>query len=167
MPNWVKMIEAKIALAKRGAKPSRAGNNPRIPPGQKEVHDFPVLDLGLEPEVSPSSWNLRVFGLVEEELEYTWKTFNELPQVDLTTDFHCVTRWSQLDMNWRGVPARSKRRNARSPPLHAIHISGCAHGGHRKVCNPTYCSVGKGVGRPATSSSYQAHASQAGWIDTR
>src|SRR5258706_13484562 len=113
MPNWGKMIEAKVALAKRGAKPSRAGDNPRIPPGQKEVHDFPVLDLGLEPEVSPSSWNLRVFGLVEEELEYTWKTFNELPQVDLTTDFHCVTRWSQLGMNWRGVPAREIIMRAR------------------------------------------------------
>lgn len=113
MPNWMKMIEAKIALAKRGAKPSKAGDNPRIPPGQKEVHDFPVLDLGLEPDVSPSSWNLRVFGLVEAELDYGWKTFNELPQVDLTTDFHCVTRWSQLDMNWRGVPAREVILRAR------------------------------------------------------
>ena len=88
MPNWVKMVEAKVALAKRGAKPSKAGDNPRISPGQKQVHDFPVLDLGLQPEVSPSSSNLRVFGLVEVELDYSWKTFNELPQVDLTTDFH-------------------------------------------------------------------------------
>src|SRR5260221_12242738 len=100
------MIEANVGFAPRGAHPSRAGGNPRIRPGQKEVHDFPILDLGLEPDVSPSSWNLRLFGLVEQELDYNWKTFNELPQVDLTTDFHCVTRWSQLEMNWRGVPAR-------------------------------------------------------------
>ena len=106
MPNWMKMMEAKIALAKRGAKPSQAGGNPRIPPGQKEVHDFPILDLGLKPDVSPSTWSLRVFGLVEEELDYCWKTFNDLPQIGLSTDFHCVTRWSQLDMNWRGVAAR-------------------------------------------------------------
>ena len=70
MPNWMKMIEAKVALAKRGAKPSRSGDNPRIPPGQKQVHDFPVLDIGLAPDVSPSSWNLRVFGLVENELDF-------------------------------------------------------------------------------------------------
>ena len=70
MPNWMKMIEAKIALARRGAKPSRAGDDPRIPPGQKRVHDFPVLDLGLQPAVSPSSWNLHVFGLVEKELDF-------------------------------------------------------------------------------------------------
>jgi DMSO/TMAO reductase YedYZ molybdopterin-dependent catalytic subunit len=106
MPNWMKMIEAKVALAKRGAKPSRASDNPSIPPGQKQVHDFPVLDIGLAPDVSPSSWNLRVFGLVERELDFSWKTFNDLPQSGLTTDFHCVTRWSQLDMNWRGVSAR-------------------------------------------------------------
>src|SRR3954467_13435289 len=106
MPNWLKMIEAKVALAKRGAKPSKASANARIPPGQKQVHDFPVLDIGLAPEVSPSSWNLRVFGLVDKELDLNWKTFNELPQIALTTDFHCVTRWSQLDMDWRGVSAR-------------------------------------------------------------
>jgi len=106
MPNWVKMIEAKVALAKRGAKPSKASGNARIPRGQKQVHDFPVLDIGLAPQVSPTSWNLRVFGLVDKELDFTWKTFNDLPQIRLTTDFHCVTRWSQLDMNWRGVLAR-------------------------------------------------------------
>ena len=106
MPNWMKMIEAKTALARRGAKPSKAGAHPRIPPGQKQVHDFPVLDLGLEPELSPSNWNLRLFGLVENEQEVNWTTFNDLPQIELASDFHCVTRWSQLDMNWRGVAAR-------------------------------------------------------------
>ena len=125
MPNWMKMIEAKIALAKRGAKPSKAGDNPRIPPGQKQVHDFPVLDLGLEPEVTSSSWALRVYGLVEEEREFNWKSFNELPQAGITTDFHCVTRWSQLDMDWKGVLARDLFRlvrpgdNAKFVTLHS------------------------------------------------
>ena len=113
MPNWMKMIEAKTALAKRGAKPSRAGDNPRIPAGQKQVFDFPVLDLGLEPEVSPASWSLRLFGLVEQELEFSWATFNALPQTERTTDFHCVTRWSQLDMNWKGVLASEVIRRVR------------------------------------------------------
>ncbi len=113
MPNWMKMIEAKTALAKRGAKPSRAGDNPRIPAGQKQVHDFPILDLGMAPEVSPTNWALRLFGLVAEDIELNWKTFNELPQVMLTTDFHCVTRWSQLDLDWKGVLAREVVRLAR------------------------------------------------------
>jgi DMSO/TMAO reductase YedYZ molybdopterin-dependent catalytic subunit len=113
MLNWLKMIEAKTALAKRGAKPSRAGDDPRIPAGQKQVFDFPVLDIGLEPEVSPASWSLRLFGLVEHELEFNWTTFNALPQVERTTDFHCVTRWSQLDMNWKGVLAQELVRRVR------------------------------------------------------
>lgn len=113
MPDWLKMIEAKTALAKRGAKPSRAGDDPRIPAGQKQVFDFPVLDIGLEPEVSPASWSLRLFGLVEQELEFNWTTFNALPQVERTTDFHCVTRWSQLDMNWKGVLAQELIRRVR------------------------------------------------------
>jgi len=106
MPNRKKMIEAKTALARRAAKPSRVGDNPRIPAGQKQVHDFPILDLGMAPEVSSRNWALRLFGLVAEVIELNWKTFNELPQVTLTTDFHCVTRWSQLDLEWKGVLAR-------------------------------------------------------------
>jgi DMSO/TMAO reductase YedYZ molybdopterin-dependent catalytic subunit len=106
MPNWSKIIEAKVALAKRGAKPSRQGDNPRVPPGQKQVHDFPVLDLGNAPFVSTGDWTLRLYGLVGNELSLDWAAFNALPQVDLTLDFHCVTRWSQLDMPWRGVLAR-------------------------------------------------------------
>jgi DMSO/TMAO reductase YedYZ molybdopterin-dependent catalytic subunit len=106
VPNWSKFIEAKIALAKRGAKPTRQGDNPRIPPGQKQVHDFPVLDLGNAPFVSPDEWRLRLYGLVENELALDWQAFNALPQIDLVSDFHCVTRWSRLDLPWRGVLAR-------------------------------------------------------------
>lgn len=106
MPNWARMIEAKIALARRGAKPSVQGADARIPPGQKQVFDFPVLDLGEAPFVVLEEWRLRLFGLVQREQSLDWQAFQSLPQVDLTTDFHCVTRWSQLDMPWRGVLAR-------------------------------------------------------------
>jgi len=106
VPNWSKIIEAKIALAGRGARPSAQGENARIPPGQKQVNDFPVLDLGNAPFVSTDEWRLRLFGLVDRELELDWQAFNALPQVDLVSDFHCVTSWSQLDMPWSGVLAR-------------------------------------------------------------
>src|SRR5687767_13455541 len=106
MPNWAKVIEAKIALARRGAKPSAQGANARIPPGQKQVFDFPVLDLGEAPFVVLEEWRLRLYGLVEREQSLDWHALQRLPQVDLHTDFHCVTRWSQLDMPWHGVLAR-------------------------------------------------------------
>jgi DMSO/TMAO reductase YedYZ molybdopterin-dependent catalytic subunit len=118
-------MDAKIALARRGARPSRRGENPRIPPGQKQVHDFPVLDLGNAPFVSIDGWKLRLFGLVGRELELDWQAFRALPQVDLVSDFHCVTRWSRLDLPWRGVLARDlvslamPLENARFVTLHA------------------------------------------------
>jgi DMSO/TMAO reductase YedYZ molybdopterin-dependent catalytic subunit len=113
MPNWSKIIEAKVALARRGARRSRQGDNPRVPPGQKQVHDFPVLDLGNAPFVATDDWRLRLFGLVEHALELDWQAFNALPQIDVVIDFHCVTRWSQLDMPWRGVLARDLLSQAR------------------------------------------------------
>jgi DMSO/TMAO reductase YedYZ molybdopterin-dependent catalytic subunit len=106
MPDWKKLIAAKIALAKRGAKPSLANANSRIPAGQTQVNNFPVLDMGIKPNISINEWSLRVFGLVEKELNIDWTDFQALPQVTDISDFHCVTRWSQLDMNWQGVRAQ-------------------------------------------------------------
>ena len=106
MPDWKKLISGKIAIAKKGNKPSKHSGDPRIPPGQKEVTDFPVLDLGIKPSVSITEWQLRVFGLVENPLDLNWTSFNALPQIHDVSDFHCVTRWSQLDMCWNGVQVR-------------------------------------------------------------
>ena len=36
----------------------------RLPPGQKEVKTWPVLDLGRQPDIAPEKWHLRVRGLV-------------------------------------------------------------------------------------------------------
>jgi len=106
MPNWSKLIEAKIRLARLGAKRSKPGENQRVPPGQKVVSDFPVLDLGLAPQVTQASWRLRLSGLVEQEIALDWAAFRALPQVRDVSDFHCVTRWSRLDMDWEGVRVR-------------------------------------------------------------
>jgi len=105
MPDWKKLIAAKIALAKRGSKPSAIGSNARIPAGQTEVKNFPVLDLGIQPDISLPQWSLSVYGLVENELTLDWGKFLQLPQIRDVSDFHCVTRWSQLDMDWEGVRA--------------------------------------------------------------
>jgi hypothetical protein len=42
MPDWKKLIADKILLAKRGAKPSAANPNQRVPAGQTEVKNFPI-----------------------------------------------------------------------------------------------------------------------------
>ena len=106
MPDWKKLIEAKIALAMRGAKPGKVSENARIPAGQTEVKNFPILDLGILPDVNKENWQLQVHGMVEHELNLDWEAFQKLPQVTDVSDFHCVTRWSRLDMDWQGVRAR-------------------------------------------------------------
>lgn len=103
MPDWKKLIAAKTALAQRGANPSKTGLNNRVPAGQTEVKNFPILDLGIQPDIAKSDWSLRLYGLVENELKLDWATFLALPQITDSSDFHCVTRWSQLDMDWQGV----------------------------------------------------------------
>ena len=106
MPDWKKLIAAKIDLAKRGAKPGAANANQQVPAGQTEVNNFPILDLGIVPEIDTTNWQLRIYGLVEHELNLDWAAFQQLPQVSDISDFHCVTRWSQLDMDWSGVSAQ-------------------------------------------------------------
>ena len=34
-----------------------------------------------------------------------------MPQDDITTDIHCVTRWSKFDTRWRGVPIEAFLEN--------------------------------------------------------
>ena len=75
----------------------------RLPPGQSLTHKFPVLTYGPNPKFYPQTWNFRIFGEVENEMTWTWDDFLDLPTVEITTDIHCVTRWSKFDTTWEGV----------------------------------------------------------------
>ena len=77
--------------------------NPKIPPGQKVVESWPVLDLGVTPDLDEFNWNLTVSGLVKKVKTFDWDTFQELPQTSDISDFHCVTSWSRMDNRWEGV----------------------------------------------------------------
>ncbi len=108
-------IQRQIALNRgdvnvrfRGQAPQGSGSGnrhgmPRLPVGQHEVRNWPILDLGDLPQIDPSVWTLEVGGLVENPLRFTWDEFMALPQVDDVSDFHCVTTWSRYDNHWRGV----------------------------------------------------------------
>lgn len=82
--------------------PNRHGM-PVIPVGQTLTVKWPVLDLGIQPNISLSEWRLVIDGDVESPVELTWEDFLALPQTEDTSDFHCVTTWSKLNMNWKGV----------------------------------------------------------------
>ena len=81
-----------------------AGYDPaRLPPGQYLTEKWPVLHAGDVPDVDLATWNLRLFGEVEEEVTLDYEQLRELPSTAITTDIHCVTRWSRFDARFRGV----------------------------------------------------------------
>ncbi|HXH81785.1 MAG TPA: sulfite oxidase-like oxidoreductase [Candidatus Tectomicrobia bacterium] len=95
-------------------------NNPdlaaRTPPGQVLTEKWPVLTYGRTPRFDPKRWTFRCFGLVERETTWTWEEFQQLPRVTVTSDIHCVTRWSRLDNVWEGVPMRVVLEHVRPRP---------------------------------------------------
>ena len=75
----------------------------RLPPGQAATLKWPVLQYGSVPRFDPARWDFRIAGLVEQPVRLTWEEFNRLPKSTVTSDFHCVTRWSRFDNHWEGV----------------------------------------------------------------
>jgi len=86
-----------------GAGPPNRHGMPKLPVGQHEVENWPVLDLGEQPDIDYEAWRLEVGGQVENPFALSWEQFMSLPQVDDVSDFHCVTTWSRYDNHWRGV----------------------------------------------------------------
>lgn len=82
-----------------------AGQEERVPPGQYVTEKFPVLHFGTVPQYTnlEQSWDLRVWGEIEEPVRLSFTAFRALPTVEVVTDIHCVTRWSKLDTRWEGV----------------------------------------------------------------
>ena len=105
-----KLLAAKQQWARDGrlltgqtADPARD----RLPPGQTLVRDWPVLDLGSQPEVTPQRFRLDIDGAARRPLSLSLAEFMALPQQDSVSDMHCVTQWSRYDNQWRGVAART------------------------------------------------------------
>jgi DMSO/TMAO reductase YedYZ molybdopterin-dependent catalytic subunit len=86
-----------------GSGPANRHGMPQLPVGQREVKNWPVLDLGDVPAVSLDAWRLEIGGAVENPFPLSWMEFLALPIVEDVSDFHCVTTWSRLDNRWRGV----------------------------------------------------------------
>jgi DMSO/TMAO reductase YedYZ molybdopterin-dependent catalytic subunit len=100
-------------MRRRERDPAAAG---RVPPGQTLTGKWPVLTYGLTPRFDPRTWTFRCFGLVERETQWTWPEFLKLPRVTITSDVHCVTRWSKLDNAWEGVHIREIVERVRPRP---------------------------------------------------
>ena len=109
----------------QGSGPANRDGKPRLPIGQHEVKTWPVLDLGEQPAIDTADWTLDIAGLVEHPFRLSWEQFLALPQVEDVSDFHCVTTWSRLNNQWRGVRFKTIAELAvPKPDAHAVLCTG-------------------------------------------
>ena len=101
----------------------------RLPPGQYLTDRFPVLHVGEVPSYEPGEWSLSIGGLVDNPYVLTFEQLTALPSITLTTDIHCVTKWSKFDTVWRGVRVRDLL-DAAGVQANATHIMGHAEFGY-------------------------------------
>jgi DMSO/TMAO reductase YedYZ molybdopterin-dependent catalytic subunit len=88
----------------RGFHSRRAAAPPgRLPPGQYETRDFPVLSAGPTPRTPLATWDFTIEGANGHSMRWSWDEFQALPRETFTVDIHCVTKWSKFDTKWEGV----------------------------------------------------------------
>jgi DMSO/TMAO reductase YedYZ molybdopterin-dependent catalytic subunit len=118
-------------IGERGRKQAaKLGIDPaRVPPGQYLTERFPVLTYGRSPKYDLGTWSLSVDGEVETPYALSWDELLALSQTEITTDIHCVTRWSKLDTTWRGVRVRDLLDRARVKPT-GTHVMAHSDGGY-------------------------------------
>src|SRR5215208_5076891 len=93
----------------------------RLPPGQYLTEKWPVLHYGGVPKADLATWDLKLEGLLEQPITLTYAQVRQLPRKTLTTDVHCVTRWSLLDSTWEGVPVAELMKLIKLKP-EATHV---------------------------------------------
>ena len=100
----------------------------RVPPGQHLANGFPVLTYGDTPTIDIANWTFKVWGLAQPKT-FSWEDFMAMPQSHFTADFHCVTTWSKLDVQWTGVKVLDFMRQVEVDP-NATQIMQHCYGGY-------------------------------------
>jgi DMSO/TMAO reductase YedYZ molybdopterin-dependent catalytic subunit len=118
-----------IFRSKAEQKVADAGYDPaRLPPGQYLTEKWPVLHAGEVPHTDLATWDIHIFGEVEEELRLSWDELRALPATEVITDIHCVTRWSRFDQQFKGVHWRELAKLCRPKPSARYVIAHAEHG---------------------------------------
>jgi DMSO/TMAO reductase YedYZ molybdopterin-dependent catalytic subunit len=92
-----------MAIISAGFGGRRREASPALPPGQHLVRDFPVLSAGPTQRVAHERWKFSITTETGEVHDWDWAALMALPIETFTVDIHCVTSWSKLGTNWRGV----------------------------------------------------------------
>ncbi len=84
----------------RTVRPAEAS---RLPPGQYETTDFPVLSAGPTPRTQLATWDFTIRDADGRLARWSWDELQSLPRETPTVDIHCVTKWSKFGTKWEGV----------------------------------------------------------------
>ena len=114
--------KAEQKLLDKGLDPAR------LPPGQYLTEKWPVLHAGTVPQTDLATWDFKVSGEVESPFALTWEQLQQLPATEITTDIHCVTRWSRFDTNFRGVSWHDLANLVRPKPSARFVVAHAEHG---------------------------------------
>jgi DMSO/TMAO reductase YedYZ molybdopterin-dependent catalytic subunit len=85
-------------------EPGPAGDAGRVPPGQHVTNDFPVLSAGPTPRAPLADWTFSITRGGATVKSWTWAELQALKAETVSVDIRCVTRWTKLGTQWRGVP---------------------------------------------------------------
>jgi DMSO/TMAO reductase YedYZ molybdopterin-dependent catalytic subunit len=125
----IKATPAMSDGAPQGTGPANRHGMPKLPPGQYETKKWPVLDLGRQPKVAIADWKLVIDGACKHPVTLSYDDFMAAPQVTDVSDFHCVTTWSKMDVEWRGVRFAELMALV-EPDDGATHVMCHAHDGY-------------------------------------
>ena len=100
----------------------------RVPPGQRLVKGWPILQFGPIPRFDQPAWDFKVFGLVDNAFTLTYEELKGLGPERVRADMHCVTGWSTLDNEWEGIPFRVLANKAQPKAQGGWVITHCEHG---------------------------------------
>ncbi|MGE0328098.1 MAG: molybdopterin-dependent oxidoreductase [Polyangiaceae bacterium] len=113
-------------IATANAKP-RDDGRPRVPPGQRVISALKPMG-GAEGSPLRSKFKLKIHGEVEHPFEVDFRGLLKLPQVTQKADVHCVTGWTVLDANWKGVRIKDLADKAKLKKTARYAIIEAAHG---------------------------------------
>src|SRR6266567_2892159 len=101
-------ILATMAFLFKNKKLPEGVDPARIPPGQTLTAPdrWPLLHFGPVPKTDIATWDLKVFGAVENPISLDYRELRALPSKEVVADIHCVTSWSRLGDKWTGVPIK-------------------------------------------------------------
>lgn len=89
-------------LTREARREKLPDGRPRLPPGQKVLEALRPMG-GDEGDGNVRDFQLRVHGHVQSPFTLDYAQLLALPQVTRTADVHCVTGWSLLGSQWKGV----------------------------------------------------------------